>query len=120
MKVVLTAKGEGLESELDPRFGRAARFVLVDTETGETKTVDNSAGAHASQGAGVQGAETVSRLGADCVITGNCGPKAFRALQAARIEVYTGASGTLSEALAQLEAGQLKSASGPNVGGHWA
>lgn len=120
MKVVVTATGEGLDSELDPRFGRASSFILFDTETGDTKAVDNSGGVQAAQGAGVQAAEVVSRLGAECVVTGHCGPKAFRALQAAGIEVYTGASGTVAEAVEQLKAGTLERAAAPDVGGHWA
>jgi len=120
MKVVVTATGEGLDSELDPRFGRALRFILVDTDSGAMKAIDNSAGAQAAQGAGLQAAEVVSRLGAECVVTGHCGPKAFRALQAAGIKVYNGASGTVAEAVKQLEAGSLQRAGAPDVGGHWA
>ena len=119
MRVVVTAVGESMDSEVDPRFGRAATFVLVNTETGETTSTDNSAGVQAAQGAGVQAAETVSRLGAECVITGHCGPKAFRTLNAAGIRVYTGASGTIAGAIAQLEAGELQQADGPDVGGQW-
>ncbi len=120
MKVVVTSTGVKADSGLDPRFGRAAAFVLVDTETGETTSTDNTAAATAAQGAGVHAAETVSRLGAECVITGHCGPKAFRTLNAAGIQVYTGASGTVAEAIAQLEAGELQQAAGPDVRGHWA
>ncbi len=119
MKVVVTSMGEGVDSEVDPRFGRASKFVLVDTETSETTSADNSAGVDATHGAGVQAAETISRLGAECLITGHCGPKAFRALQAAGIEVYTGASGTVTEAIEQLRSGDLQRSGGPDVGGHW-
>jgi predicted Fe-Mo cluster-binding NifX family protein len=120
MKVAVSSTGESMDSGVDPRFGRAAAFVLVDTETGESTSMDNAAGARAAQGAGIQAAETVSRLGAECVITGHCGPKAFQTLNAAGIEVYTGASGTVAEAIAQLQAGDLQHATGPDVGGHWA
>ncbi len=119
MKVVVTTKGAGQESELDPRFGRAAGFVLVDTESGETRSVDNSEGVQAAQGAGIKAAEIVSRLGAESIITGHCGPKAFRALHAAGIEVYTCTSGTVAEAVALLKTGELKRSQGPDVGGHW-
>lgn len=120
MRIVVTSIGKSADAEVDPRFGRASAFVLVDTETGETTSTDNSAGTQAAQGAGVQAAETVSRLGAECVITGHCGPKAFRALNAAGIQVYTGASGTVAEAIAQFKAGDLQRAARPDVGGHWA
>lgn len=120
MKVVVSSIGESLDSQVDPRFGRAAMFVLVDTETGETLSIDNSAGSNAAQGAGIQAAETVSQLGAECLITGHCGPKAFRALQAAGVTIYTGASGTIEEALAQFRSGNLQLSTAPDVGGHWA
>jgi predicted Fe-Mo cluster-binding NifX family protein len=119
MKVVVTSSGSSIESEVDPRFGRASQFVLVDTSTGEARAVENSAGAAAAQGAGIQAAQTVSRLGADCLVTGHCGPKAYRTLQAAGITVYIGASGTVADAVSLLLDGRLTEASGPDVEGHW-
>jgi predicted Fe-Mo cluster-binding NifX family protein len=119
MKVVVTSSGDGIDSEVDPRFGRARSFVLVDTASGEATSFDNAGGMAAVQGAGVQAAETISGLGAECLLTGHCGPKAFRTLEAAGITVYTGASGTVAEAIEQLEGGQLQRATGPDVGGHW-
>lgn len=107
MKIVVTARGETLESEVDPRFGRAAGFVLYDTNTGEVRAVDNDQGVTASGGAGVQAAETVSRLGAELVITGNCGPKALRGLEAAGIEVVVGAAGTVQDVIDRFNAGEL-------------
>jgi predicted Fe-Mo cluster-binding NifX family protein len=118
MKVVVTTSGRGLDAPVDPRFGRARGFILVDTESGETRELSNAAEASA-QGAGVQAAEMVSRLGAECLITGHCGPKAYRTLQAAGVSVYTGASGTVAEAVDQFKEGRLELATGPDVGGHW-
>ena len=74
---------------------------------------------NAAQGAGIQAAEAVSRLGAECLITGHCGPKAFRTLQAAGIRVYTGAAGTVGEAIAALQQGRLALAEAADVDGHW-
>ncbi len=121
LNVVVTSKGTDLGSEVDPRFGRAPHFVLIDSASGEIlRVVDNSAGIEAVQGAGVQAAETLSRIGAHCLVTGHCGPKAFRTLNAAGIAIYTGASGTVGEALEQLRSGALQQASAPTVEGHWA
>ena len=58
MKIVVTSEGETLESRIDPRFGRAAKFILHDTETGESKAMDNAQNINAPQGAGIQAAET--------------------------------------------------------------
>jgi predicted Fe-Mo cluster-binding NifX family protein len=119
MKIVVSASGEGLEAQVDPRFGRAAAFVLFDTQTREVQQVDNRQSLNAAQGAGIQAAEAISRLGAECLITGHCGPKAFRTLQAAGIRVYTGAAGTVGEAIAALEQGRLALAEAADVDGHW-
>ena len=120
MKIVISATGETLDSPVDPRFGRAAKFILFDMETDTFQAVDNAQNLNAAQGAGIQAGETVSRLGAEAVITGHCGPKAFRTLEAAGIQVIVGVDGTVSEAIEGFKAGQLKSSAGPDVAGHWA
>ena len=119
MKIVVTSIGGGADSEVDPRFGRASTFVFFDTDTGKYANVDNIIGVNASQGAGVRAAEAISQLGAEVLVTGHCGPKAFRTLQAAGIEIYTIESGSVSEAVEQFKQGELTSLSGPDVGGHW-
>lgn len=120
MKVVVTAQGAGLDSPVDPRFGRARYFVLVNTESGHHAGHDNAQNVGAPQGAGIQAAQTVARLGAEAVLTGHVGPKAFATLQAAGIAVYTGASGTVREAVEALQGGRLQAAAKPDVEGHWA
>jgi len=119
MKVVVSSKGGTLDSEVDPRFGRARRFLLVDTETGDVRVVDNTQDLEALQGAGIQAAQTVAALEPDCVLTGHCGPKAFAVLSAAGVRVVVGAEGTVRDAIEQLERGHLKPAGGADVEGHW-
>lgn len=119
MRIAITSSGDALASSVDPRFGRAARFVLVDTDTSAIESVDNTQNLNAAQGAGIQAAETVSRLGVQVVLTGHCGPKAFRTLEAAGIQVVTGATGTVAEAVAQFKAGVLKPTVSADVEGHW-
>lgn len=119
MKIAVTATGEGLDSPVDPRFGRAAKFVLFDTESLRSWAIDNSQNLSLAQGAGIQAAATVAELGVQCLVTGHCGPKAFRTLSAAGIEIFVGATGTVREALAQREAGSLSLASSADVEGHW-
>jgi predicted Fe-Mo cluster-binding NifX family protein len=64
MKVAVTAKGKMLESEVDPRFGRAAFFLIVDTESFDFEVVDNSENLNAFKGAGIQAATAISKKGA--------------------------------------------------------
>ena len=119
MKVVVTSQGTDLASPVDPRFGRAAQFILVDSETGHHEVYANQQALDAAQGAGIQAARVVVDLGAEAVITGNVGPKAFMALEAGRVAVYIGATGTVEEALGELKQGTLRLADGANVDGHW-
>ena len=119
MKVAVSATGDTPESAVDPRFGRAAGFVLVDTETGEHQAISNSQNLHAAQGAGIQAAQTVSRFSPDYVMTGHCGPKAFRALEAAGIQVVVGVEGSVAEAVEKLKAGEVEPSKSADVDGHW-
>jgi predicted Fe-Mo cluster-binding NifX family protein len=119
MKLAVSSQGGSLQSPLDPRFGRAKYFILLDTETGAFSAVDNSVNLNAAQGAGIQAARRVVELGADALITGHVGPKAFSTLQAGGIRIYAGASGTVAEAIEQFKAGKLEAASSADVEGHW-
>ncbi len=120
MKVIVTARGESIDSQMDPRFGRAQYFVLVDTETNALTAHDNAQNLNAAQGAGIQAAEKVANLGAEAVITGNAGPNAFRTLNAAGIKVYLCEPMTVADAIHKFKAGELKETAVANVAGHWA
>lgn len=119
MKVAVTSSGDGLGSPIDPRFGRAAKFILVDTETGSVQVEDNTQNLNAAQGAGIQAAQNVSRLGAQVLLTGHCGPKAFATLRAAGIQVITGVEGTVGEVVERFKRGELSPSDSPDVEGHW-
>ncbi|MCD4691141.1 NifB/NifX family molybdenum-iron cluster-binding protein [bacterium] len=99
MKIAVSATGSTPDSEVDPRFGRAPWFIVLDTETGEFTSIDNSESVAAASGAGVQAVSRVTQAGVTRVITGQCGPKSAQGLKAAGVEVVTGASGTARDAL---------------------
>ena len=120
MKIVITSEGTSLESSIDPRFGRTKHFLLIDTDTGEFSAHNNAQNLNATQGAGIQAGQTVAQLGAEAVLTGHVGPKAFTTLQAANVAIYTGVSGTAKEAVEQFKSGQLEIALKADVQGHWA
>ena len=119
MKIAITSSGETLDALMDPRFGRAPKFILYDTDSGQFESVDNDQNLNPSQGAGIQSAQTVARLCAEAVISGNCGPKAFKALTAAGIKVIVGTEGTVAQAIEQFKAGELHPTESSNVDGHW-
>jgi len=119
MKVAVTTAGNDPSADVDPRFGRVKNLLIFDTETGEHEILDNSANLGATQGAGIQTAKRVAESGAEAVITGHCGPNAFRTLEAAGVQVITGVEGRISDALARFQEGSLKPAKGADVQGHW-
>ena len=119
MKVAISSQGNSLKSKEDPRFGRSSWFAVIDKETGKFYTIDNDQNLSSAQGAGIQAAEKVSREGVEAVITGHCGPKAFRVLKAAGITVYLVSDGTVEEIMAKFKLGELVKADTPDVEGHW-
>jgi predicted Fe-Mo cluster-binding NifX family protein len=119
MKIAVTATSDTIDAKLDRRFGRTAWVILFDTETKDWQAVENTQNLQAAQGAGIQTAQTVVDSGADVVISGNVGPKAFRILQAANLDVYLSDAQTVQEAIAGFQAGTLKTIDAANVEGHW-
>jgi len=119
MKIAVTASGPDTSSAIDQRFGRAAYLLVVDTVDGNVATVDNKAGMDASQGAGIQAAQKVIDNGADVLVSGHCGPKAFRALSAAGVKVYLAPEGTVDQAVDAFQQGGLEEALAADVDGHW-
>ncbi len=117
MKICLSSTAANLDAQLDPRFGRCAYLLIVDTETMQFEAIPNTA-AGASGGAGIQASQTIANKGVKVVVTGNVGPNAFGALTAAGIEIVTGASGTIREAIEQFTQGKLQTTNGPTVSGH--
>lgn len=119
MKIAVTAKESTLQADLDPHFGRARRFIVHDTGSAQFSVHDNARNLNAAQGAGIQAAQNVAQFGANILITGNVGPKAFRALAAAGIKVFLATSGTVANAITDCENGRLAETTEPNVEGHW-
>ncbi len=119
VKLAITADGPELSSLVDQRFGRARYLLVVDTPERTTLVVDNTAGMNAAQGAGIQAAQSVIDNRVTTLITGHCGPKAFRALKAGGVDVYLTSGGTVAEVIDRFEAGELELSPTADVDGHW-
>jgi predicted Fe-Mo cluster-binding NifX family protein len=115
MKICITSEGNSLDSNVDPRFGRCQYFIIADSETLEFEVVENP-NIESMGGAGVQSAQLVASKQIKAVLTGNVGPNAFRALQAAGVEIFTGASGTVKEAIEKYKKGGFEVVKNPSVG----
>lgn len=116
MKLAVSATGGELDAQLDRRFGRCSFFLIVDPDTMELESIQNSSRS-ASGGAGIKAAQTLSDSEVDSLITGNVGPNAFNALTAAGINIFTGASGTVKEAIDKYTEGELSQANEPTADG---
>jgi len=118
LRIAVTSTGKEPESEVDQRFGRAAYFVIVDTETMDCSVFENDS-LVAGSGAGISSARAIAGAGVQSVLTGNCGPDAERVLRSAGVRLYTGLTGTVAEVVDLFRKGTLKEAEGPSVEAHF-
>ena len=119
MKIAVTSTGTDLDSQVDPRFGRALYILIVDSETFDFEVLDNKENVNALKGAGIQAASMVNDKGAEVLLTGFCGPNAFKALKAAKIGVANDADGSVKDAVKAYLNGKLPLSDKANVEGQW-
>ncbi len=117
MKIAISSSGPSLNAILDPRFGRCAYFLFVETDDMSFEAVDNR-NSMTGSGAGIQSSQLVASKGAKVVLTGSCGPNAHQTLTAANIDVISDCAGTVAEVIASWRSGAFRIATAPNVGGH--
>ena len=115
MRICVTSTGDNLDSSLDPRFGRCGYFIIVDPTSLEFKAIANP-NLSATGGAGIQSAQLVAKEGAEAVVSGNVGPNAFQTLSSLGLKIYTGASKTIREVIAEFNQGTLTESAGPSNG----
>lgn len=118
MKIAITATGADLQSQVDPRFGRAQYFIIVDPDTMEFEALENSS-LSAAHGAGIQAGQLMSSKDVSVVITGSVGPNAFQTLTAAGIQIFQSPGGTVQQAIEAYKNGELQhlTHAGPAHGG---
>ena len=118
MKVAVSSIGGDLDAQIDPRFGRCAYFIIVETDDMSFEVFDNENIALGG-GAGIQSGQFVASKGAKTIITGNAGPNAVRTLSAAGVEVIVGQEGTVRKAIEDYKKRKLKSTTEANVADHY-
>ena len=119
MKLAVTSTGTDLNADVDPRFGRAAYILIIDSETFDFEVLDNKENVNALKGAGIQAASMVSKKGVEVLLTGFCGPNAFKVMEAANIKVANDAGGSVRDAVTAYLDGKLPLSDKPNVEGQW-
>jgi predicted Fe-Mo cluster-binding NifX family protein len=101
-KICITSQGKNLSAELDPRFGRAHYFLIIDPETSKVEVLENP-NREAVQGAGILTAQLISSKDVAIIVTGRCGPNAQRVLESSGIRVIEGVSGKINDILEKLK-----------------
>jgi predicted Fe-Mo cluster-binding NifX family protein len=117
MKIAVSAAGKSLDEQVDPRFGRCQNFLIIDLDSMEFEIAANT-GVSSGHGAGIAAAQMIVDKGVEAVLTGNCGPNAFGVLNAAGIKVFTGATGTVRQAVDDYKADKLQAITQPSSGAH--
>jgi len=79
--------------------------------------VENSSAMQAG-GAGISTGQMIASKGVQVVLTGNCGPNAYQVLSAAGIQVITGVSGKIRDAIQAYKSGRFQTTSQSNVAAH--
>ncbi len=119
MKIAVTSQGNSLNSQLDPRFGRASYILIVDTQTLGCDIIDNKKNKDAFKGAGIQAAAMIADAEAQVLLTGFCGPNAFKTLKAAGVKVVNDQNGRVIDAVQRFKQGNIVFANDANKDGHW-
>ena len=109
MKIAICAQNnQGLNSEVDQRFGRAEFYVIFDTENEQTTVLENSAKNEAA-GAGGKSVSLLHKAGVDVLIVPELGPKAIKAINAFELDAYQIGEGKIvQEVLDAQLAGELQ------------
>ena len=87
MKIAIALEENNYSSQTDRRFGRAAYFILINTETNDYEIIENEAKDEAT-GAGLKAVKTLVNLGVNEIIVGEIGPKAAVLINEFEIPVY--------------------------------
>ena len=118
MKLALSSNGNNLDAQLDPRFGRCAFFLVINSDDMSFEAFNNESATQGG-GAGIQAAQFLASQGVDAVITGNCGPNAVQTLSAAGVELFAGQAGTVREVVEGFKKSNLSPTSAATVDSHF-
>jgi len=97
-RICITAQGSSIEDEIDPRFGRAAFYLIYDPKTKSIESLENP-NKDLMQGVGPRSVQFLSENNVEVLLTGQIGPNAQRVLQASSIKTITGVSGKIKDLL---------------------
>jgi len=114
-KIAISSEGNNLSSQIAPLFDRSSYFIIVGL--GNFQAFKNP-NVNDSKDVGIQSAQFIVDKGAGAVITNNISLEAMEELRKLNVNVYSGISGTGSQAIEWYMDGRLKETTvGINEGG---
>ena len=107
MKVMITSRGDSLNSQMDERYGRSEYFIIYDTESGSYEAIKNPF-LNDQGGVGISVAKFTLKKGVDALISGSFGPNAQDVLKGSGIKLYSAKGGTVEDVIKDFKEGNLK------------
>ncbi|HEX74154.1 MAG TPA: dinitrogenase iron-molybdenum cofactor biosynthesis protein [Dehalococcoidia bacterium] len=118
MKIAISANSPSLDAEVDPRFGRCQYYLILDPDTMQFESIQNSS-IVIGGGAGIATGQMIVKSGVQVVLTGHCGPNAYQVLSAAGIQVITGVSGKIRDVVQDYKSDKFQAIPQPTVSTHF-
>jgi predicted Fe-Mo cluster-binding NifX family protein len=113
MRLCIPTMGyKGLSEMVGEHFGRVPTYTIVDAETNKVEVIQNT-----SQHMGGSGypPELMANANVDVMLCSNLGHRAIGMFEEFGIEVYSGASGTVEDALNMWKSNMLQMATDKNA-----
>ncbi len=112
MKLCIPSMGQnGIEETVGQHFGKVPFYTLYDTETKEASVLPNTS--EHNGGIGLP-PELMAKEGVDIMLCGGLGKKAVDMFEQAGIAVFSGATGTVQNAIDAWESSKLAKATRDN------
>lgn len=115
MQVAISSQGKRLDALVEPWFGRAAYFLILDTDSMAFDTLENESAGELPEIDEINAARLLIGAGVQAVLTSNCGPEARQMLATAGVKVFQAAPGTVAETVEQFKDGRLPEVPAPGI-----
>ncbi len=115
MRVAISSQDKRRDSPLELWFGRAAYYLIVDTDSMIFDAIENENAGDSPEIAEVNAARLIIDAGAQAVLTGNCGYGVRRMFADAGVKLFQVCPGTVADTVEQFKAGKLLEVSAPGI-----
>lgn len=103
MKIFFAVERDsGLDSRIDNRFGRAACFLIYDTEIGGIESVEKNPFLNQAHGVGIQVANHILKQKCQVAVGAIFGPKVEAILNAGNVKIITVENSTVKDIVENL------------------